>query len=71
MVVLRVAAACTEADDGTARCVPMRYTSIYVYGSGAPETCNVTAVGRAYWPNWKDSMTPIFARGGAPVGSVR
>lgn len=71
MVVLRIVAACTEADDGTARCVPQRYTSIYVYGAGAPEACDVTVVARAYWPNWKNSMTPIFTGRVAAVGTVR
>lgn len=30
---------------------PERYTAIYVYGNGAPESCDVTAVGREYWSN--------------------
>ena len=63
LVVLRIAAACTEGPDGKAHCVAGRYTSISFYGSSAPEGCNVSAYGRAYWPNWKATQTPIFMRG--------
>ncbi len=63
LVVLRIAAACTEGQDGKARCVPGRYTSISVHGSSAPEGCNVTAYGQTYWPNWTPTQTPIFMRG--------
>lgn len=66
LVVLRVVAACVEADDGTARCNPSRLTVIYVYDNETPYACNVTAVGRPYWPNWKDSMTPILTKLGKP-----
>jgi hypothetical protein len=63
LVVVRIAAACTEGQDGRAHCVSGRYTSISVYGSSAPEGCDVSAYGRSYWPNWKATQTPIFVRG--------
>jgi hypothetical protein len=56
-------AACTEAADKTARCNPVRYTGIFVYDDKTPLACDVTAVGRAYWGNWKNSMTPILNKG--------
>ena len=61
LVALRVVAACTTASDGTARCNPHRLVSIYVYDAATPMACDVAEVGRAYWPNWKNSKTPIFA----------
>jgi hypothetical protein len=63
LVVLRVVAACTDSDHGKAICIPQRYTSIYVYDDTTPVACNISAVGRPYWPNWKNSLTPIFATG--------
>lgn len=63
LVVLNIAAACTEGQDGEVRCVSGRYTSISFYGSSAPEGCRVTAYGRAYWPSWTTTRTPIFVRG--------
>jgi hypothetical protein len=62
LVVLRVVAACTAASDGTARCNPHRLVSIYVYDAATPMACDVAEVERAYWPNWKNSKTPIFTR---------
>ncbi len=71
MVVVRVAAGCTEANDGSARCIAQRYTAVYVYGTGVSDGCNVGLVSRAYWPNWKDSVTPIFVRGTSLGRSMR
>lgn len=63
LVVLRMTAACTSGDDGVAHCNPQPYTSFYVYDDVTPIACDVSAVGRAYWPAWKSSMTPIFETG--------
>jgi hypothetical protein len=71
MVVMRIAAACVEADDGTARCVKERYTSVHIYSPAIPLDCNVSVIGRAYWPNWKNSKTPIFTKATGPLGSDR
>lgn len=57
LIVLRVFAACTSVGDGKAKCSSHRI--VYVHEATAPKACNVTFVGRAYWGNWKDSMTPI------------
>ncbi len=69
LVVLRVVAACTSTGDGRASCNPQRHTSIYVYDDVTPVACNVSAFGRPYWPNWKNSQTPIFAK--SVSGAVR
>lgn len=61
-LVLQTLAACTMADDGSARCNPERYVGIRVHEEAAPPACDVVFIGRSYWPNWIGSMTPLDAR---------
>ncbi len=63
LVVLRVMAACTSGVDGAEHCNQQPYVSVFVYDDVTPIACNVSAVGRAYWPSWQSSMTPIFEAG--------
>lgn len=62
LVVLRVAAACTEGSDGVAHCNAHRLVNVYVYDNATPMACAVSEVGRAYWPGVKSSQTQIFAQ---------
>lgn len=58
-IVLRASAACTDYDPKNVRCARLPYVSMLVHETEFPVACNVKLVGRAYWPNWKDSMTPV------------
>lgn len=62
-IVLRTAAACTTVTQGGAVvCNPIRYIALYVHDVAVPQACDVSFVDFAYWPNWRNSMTPIQLR---------
>lgn len=62
-IVLKTAAACTTVSQGgTVVCNPIRYIGLYVYDVAVPQACIISFVDFAYWPNWRNSMTPIKLR---------
>lgn len=59
LLLLRLSAVCGE-NNGTAWCSPRRYTFISIYDDQSG--CSVQSVGRQYWANWQQHLTPIRVR---------
>lgn len=57
-VVLRMEAACDEADAAT-RCDQQRHLAAHVYDVDVPFACTASVIERRHWANWKDALVPI------------
>lgn len=58
-LVLRMQTACSDSGAGKISCAPSPYLAVLVHDAEHPVACNVSFIGRTYWPNWKNSMTPV------------
>jgi hypothetical protein len=62
-LVLRMQTACSDSGAGKVSCAPSPYLAVLVHDAEHPVACNVSFIGRTYWPNWKNSMTPVTLGG--------
>jgi hypothetical protein len=62
-LVLRMQTACSDSGAGEVSCAPSPYLAVLVHDAEFPVACNVSFIGRTYWPNWQNSMTPVTLNG--------